>query len=521
MAYADALIDRYGILPGTIAGQAILNALDRKNFEFLRVNSDQFFNEQRDAVLHVIIDRFGIGGLMAAKDRIGGNVDTIHNARAGIYATKEEQRRYEQRGKYDSAAYHSDKRYVEKNRQARIAQKNGALKDGYTGQTVKQNQTIDQDHIKSAKSIHDDPGRVLAEEDGVDLANQDSNLTQTDRSINRGKKQKSASEYADLLDRTRPERRRRIKELQSQKSLTDKERKELNKLQRQEQVDTAELRRKGNNAETAYEYRVNMKYYCSRKFIANLGWQSAIQGAQMGIRQIAGVFLVEAIAAVFDELRDVCRTARQMTGAWLSDLRCRISRILKRVASKWEDALNAGCAGAISSFFSNILTVLINVFVTTAKNIVRLIREGFFSIMQAVDLIANPPAGMSRAALYHEAGKIIITGSIVVFGIVMEETISTFPPMFALKSLPAVGSLLGDIVYGFLVALITSLALWGWDKLDLFNAKEEKRHIFMMDAMRNENKETIKKRKEWLLSIQEENPHRYYLLKKELAYVFR
>ena len=35
------------------------------------------------------------------------------------------------------------------------------------------------DHIISAKEIHDDPGRILAERDGAELANDASNLAFT------------------------------------------------------------------------------------------------------------------------------------------------------------------------------------------------------------------------------------------------------------------------------------------------------------------------------------------------------
>ncbi|GHU15808.1 hypothetical protein FACS1894163_03880 [Spirochaetia bacterium] len=520
MGYSDMVIDCYGLLPGMVTRASVNAALSRKNHAFMLTSQDRFFNEQRGAMLDIIIDRFGLGRIMASMDREGGNVDTIHNARNGVYATEAERRRYETQAEYNSTAYHSDKRYTGKNRQASEAQQKGGLKDGYTGKTAKLNQKMDQDHIKSAKSIHDDPGRVLAEEDGVELANQDSNLTQTDRSINRGKKQRSAEEYADLLDNTRPARQERIKELVSKKSLTDRERKELYKLQQQEQVDTAELRRKGKIAEKAYERRVNMKYYFSRKFISNLGIQSAIQGVQMGIRQIAGLFLVEAIAAAFDEIRDACKTAGLVTGFSFHALRSRISRVLTRISSKWQEALNAGLTGAVSGFFSNVLTVIVNAFVTTAQNIVRLIREGFFSVVKAFSLLSNPPVGMSRAALYHEAGKIIVTGSVVAFGIIMEEAVNDFPPMLALKNIPIVGPVMGDVFYAFLTALVTSLALWGWDKLDIFGIKEDGRHSFVMDSLKEEYKIITGKRNDWLYAIKKKNLCRYQFLIAELGHGF-
>jgi hypothetical protein len=43
--------------------------------------------------------------------------------------------------------------------------------------------------------------------------------------------------------------------------------------------------------------------------------------------------------------------------------------------------------GAISGYISAIITTLINMFIRTGKNIVRLIREGFISLIKAVTIM--------------------------------------------------------------------------------------------------------------------------------------
>jgi DNA replication protein DnaD len=50
------------------------------------------------------------------------------------------------------------------------------------------NETKNLDHIKAAKVIHDDAGRMLSELDGEELANSDDNFAFTDESINKAKK---------------------------------------------------------------------------------------------------------------------------------------------------------------------------------------------------------------------------------------------------------------------------------------------------------------------------------------------
>ena len=70
-------------------------------------------------VLHSLITSFGLDFLV--RDQHGGDVDTVHGVRAGIYKNSDNALAYEARGEYDSIAYHTDPRYVSKVRTARAA----------------------------------------------------------------------------------------------------------------------------------------------------------------------------------------------------------------------------------------------------------------------------------------------------------------------------------------------------------------------------------------------------------------
>jgi len=69
-----------------------------------------------------------------------------------------------------------------------------------TGERFKRNVDIDLDHIVSAKTIHDDPVRVLAELNGTDLANTESSLRTSYSSFNRSKKAKSMGDFLQHRD---------------------------------------------------------------------------------------------------------------------------------------------------------------------------------------------------------------------------------------------------------------------------------------------------------------------------------
>jgi hypothetical protein len=209
--------------------------------------------------------------------------------------------------------------------------------------------------------------------------------------------------------------------------------------------------------------------------------------------------------------------AKKLGEKWHKGLSVRLKRIGEKIANKWKKFLEAGKDGFFSGLCSNIVTVVINIFITTAKNIVRLIREGFFSLLRAVKLLLNPPADMTRNQLFHEVGKLVISGLIISLGILTEEAIDKFPPMMLIKRTPIIGGILSAVLFGLLIAIVTSLALWGWDKLDLFGYKKEQQHKFVMEILERERQEEDKKHEEWLEKIKLDNPERYEYLKLELS----
>jgi hypothetical protein len=247
--------------------------------EHLKVLEREFNDERfrvlltscRDDVLSAVIGPFGIGGLVAKGDKDGGNVDTIHNARDGVYATDGERQQYDARGDYVSSDYHGHKDYIKKNRADSELQDKGTLNDSYTGKQLDQNSNRHLDHTISAKEVHDDPGRVLAEVGGPDAANAESNLNSTSEHINNksGKGALTTDEFLAKLERTAPERKARIEELSEKKDLNVKESRELERLQEQDAVDVDRMREKDDKARNDYNTKINKEYYTSKKFIAN------------------------------------------------------------------------------------------------------------------------------------------------------------------------------------------------------------------------------------------------------------
>lgn len=92
----------------------------------MNVEKFDWAEELHQTMVKSLVASFGLDFLLL-NDRKGGDVDTIHNVRNGIYATEAERQRYEGRGDYDSHHYHSHENYIATNRKGKRAHQSGLL----------------------------------------------------------------------------------------------------------------------------------------------------------------------------------------------------------------------------------------------------------------------------------------------------------------------------------------------------------------------------------------------------------
>lgn len=144
--------------------------------------------ELEKTVVSSLVTSFGLDFLLF-KDKKGGDIDTVHNARQGIYATEQERQRFENQQKYDSHQYHSHKNYIEHGRNDKAMHQNGVF------QNMGRNEERQLDHTISASEIHNDRGRVLAGLDGTELANRESNLHSTYGYVNNLKRDHTVEKF--------------------------------------------------------------------------------------------------------------------------------------------------------------------------------------------------------------------------------------------------------------------------------------------------------------------------------------
>lgn len=413
-------------------------------------------------VIQSIVGPFGLGKFVSAYDKRGGNVDTIHNVRNGVWATDADREKHESRGEYDPTPYHAHENYKAKNAATSEDVKAGTATDALTGKTLRHKQK-QLDHVISAKETHDDAGITLADLNHTDIANRPDNLAPIHYSINASKKAMSMSEYLAWLDKQKESRNARIEELTAKAERSDKERKELDKLTQQASVDEAHARELDEKARKDRDSEVNHQYYTGEKFAFNVFGSGLIEGGKMGAQQMIGAAIAEFLVGLVEEIQDWHRNGRKDF-----NFKKRFGRVRDRVVSKWKEFLSHGVQGALSGFISNLATVVINAFVTTQKRVGRMIREGVFSMFRAFKTIIVRPEGMTYKQAMHEASKLAFGGALVIGGFAVEEILVRQLQAFGLGLIADVA---GAVIVGSLVAIATLLCALTLDHLDLFGAE--------------------------------------------------
>jgi len=461
--------------------------------------------EINQVVTKSLVTTFGLDFLLF-EDKKGGDVDTIQNVRQDIWATKAEKIKYENREKYDSAAYHQHHNYIQKGRNDKQTQENGTLKDKYRkDKNLSKGQNRDLDHVISAHEIHNDAGRMLAGLDGVALANQDSNLSSTSSSINRTKKQHSVDKFLDNLPETISNREIELSKLNQKlhgmpqstpqerhefQQVQDKIRKKQQSLDELKQVDSESMKKVDEKARAETEKQIN-SYYQSTKFFKASLTSAGIAGLKMGLRETLGLILAEIwfeIKAAIPSIYVKYKTVEFRIKNFLGDLKDTVLNIIERVKQRFKDVVSSFRDATISGVFASLSTTVLNIFLTTTKFWGKIIRETWLNLIKVMKMVFFNPENLSTGELTKATFKILSASIGIIVGMLMHEGLA------ALNSMP-----LGNLVVDFASALTSGIVILAlnyfieqseimqkfWSYLDQVKTKYEK----ILDNFREINKE--------------------------------
>lgn len=417
-------------------------------------NFYELFKQYERVLVESIASAFLLDSMLI-QDRIGGNVDTIHNVRRGVeFKDKNNEDAYLNRGDYDSSKYHSHKNYREENRKNNLLQEQGNLFDSYTKKIVSRNERVDLDHTISAKEIHDDKARVLAGIHGEELANSKSNLNATNMSINRSKSQDSSEEFIKRNRKNRKNRDNRIKEIKKAKTITAKDKKELNKLESLNKLDEAELRKIDKSARKQYDGRLNQTYYNSELFLRTSFNSSARMGKTVAIRQGLGFVFTEVWIIVRKDMEYLNNT---MEGDFsledfIKETGNSFIKAMDSVRLKYKDFIASVADGFLIGVLSDISSTILNIFTTTSKSAGRIIRQSWSSLVEAVKILIFNKDGLGYGEQIKAVSKIIFTSMSVILGSIIQAKLSE------IIILPILRDVI-PIFVGSLVTGITSISI--------------------------------------------------------------
>ena len=431
----------------------------------MSVKTFDWSDEINQVVTKSLVTTFGLDFLLF-EDKKGGDVDTINNVRQGIWATEAEKKKYENREKYDSTAYHQHHNYIQKGRNDKQAQENGALKDNYRkDKNLSKGQNRDLDHVISAHEIHNDAGRMLAELDGVALANQDSNLSSTTSSINRTKKQHSVDKFLDNLPETINNREIELSKLNQKfegmpqstpqerhelQQVQDKIRKKQQSLDELKQVDSESMKKVDQKARAETDKQIN-SYYQSTKFFKASLTSAGIAGLKMGLRETLGLILAEIwfeIKAAIPSIYAKYKTIEFRVKNFLGDLKDTVLNIIERVKHRFKDVVSSFRDATITGIFASLSTTVLNIFLTTTKLWGKIIRESWLNLIKVMKMAFFNPENLSTGELTKATFKILSVSIGLIIGMLIHESLA------ALNSLP-----LGSLVVDFVSALTSGIVI--------------------------------------------------------------
>lgn len=407
---------------------------------------EELFKEYERVIIESIITSFGLDTLFdfINKDKVGGDVDTIHNVRLIgkdeelTYKNIDNQKNYESLAKYDkniSRSYHRDSRYIAKNKVISKLKKAGNLVDAYAGKKFKRNERFDLDHVKSAKEIHMDPGRVLAGISGPELANADANLQPTNMHTNRSKKAKTMAEYLEKAGD------------------------EYTSEQKQNMMN------KDKAARDEYESKIAYKYYTSKNFGKDLSKAAGMVGAKMGLRQAAGIVFAEIWFELENELNNPESSFNKSKGIKkrskaliLAVKKAKKNIKTKQVLLKLKD-------GFIAGVLASITTTLCNIFTKTARRFVKIMRESYVSFVQACKILFLNPEKLPLEDKLTAASKILSVGVSIAAGTLVAELISDS----GIASIPEIGDIVATFCGSFVTGILSCTLLYFWDNTQIIH----------------------------------------------------
>ena len=390
-----------------------INELNALQDEYSQESAENLIDLCKANVMSTIVGQFGIASiLLEAKD--GGSVTTEHNFEKGIVATADDKAKYEiYQANNDGSRKWEDVRTEGGYDKPLSAMRKEAFKnhsaiiDEYTGKELPKDGRAHLDHVVSAKEIESDSGAHLfmSAEERAKMATSKENLAWTEGSANQSKGDQKMEDWL---------KKEKNGESNEKRFGIDKER----------------AMKKDQEARKFINNTINKEAF--KKYSKELLVTGGKDAARMATYSAIGVIMHDLALAVVEELKYILKNRKEKTNREIFiHFKERMAKVVEELKVKWKEIIVGSFEAGIMAFLSNIVVFVINLFATTLKKLVSMIRAGFVSLCQALKTIIHPPAGMTQEDANQQAAKILVAGVVGALSLGLSASIEKF-----LQSIP-------------------------------------------------------------------------------------
>lgn len=440
-----------------------LQELEAMKAEYNSMEAGNLAELCENTVLESITGQFGLASVfLSCKD--GGNVTTTHNFEKGYVANEADAAKYKTYVENNDGSKpwsqvrgegHYDKPLPKMRKEAFKTQ--DTIIDEYTGKPLPKDGRAQIDHIVSAKEIESNPRAHLFQspEDRAKMATADENLAWTNGSANQSKGDKKMEDWLSKkkVDQTNEERFG---------------------------IDGERARAKDKAARRYIQRTLNRAAF--RKYSLELLKTGGKDAAMVAAYQMLGEVVRELVHGVFLEIRTTLNNwGKEKPVEVYKRFKARMSDLFRNLCSKWKDLIAGSMWKGVQAFLSNIVVFVINLFATTLKKLVMMIRAGFVSLTEAVKILVHPPEDLPKEEVGYQAVKILMAGLIgamsMGLGAAIEKLLIAIPGLqpLMLFPIPVLNRTVSDVMSVTLSALagglLSTIALYYMDKV-FFSAKK-------------------------------------------------
>lgn len=445
--------------------RSALSELDALKAEYDSAQVGNLVDQCKNMVIETVVGQFGLASVfLQCQD--GGNVTTSHNFEKGITATPEDAARYttyventdgsrkwsdvRKEGGYD-APLHDMRKDAFKTQDVII--------DEYTGRPLPKDGRAHLDHVVSAKEIESDPRAHLFQtpEERAKMATDKENLAWTEGSANQSKGDQKMEDWLDKTNRGQKEKNAKRFGIDREKAMSKDK--------------TARRHIKSTLKKAAF-----------KKYSSELLVTGGKDAAKIAAYHALGIVMRELVQGVFLEVKYVVSNwGKSKPAEVYRRFKDRMTALCEKIKAEWKDLLGGSLWSGAQAFLSNIVVFLINLFATTLKKLVSMIRAGFVSLTEAIKILVKPPAGMPSEEVEYQALKILTAGLIGALSMGLsagiEQLLNSIPGLqpLVMFPVPVLNRTVGDILSVTLSALaggiLSTIALYYMDKVFISEKK--------------------------------------------------